>query len=505
MKNNPLEIPYRLETIEDVTNAKNGDLFGITDYKRLVHFAQEKTIQQPPALLKSKKKVTKDFMIFVEEKIRDVKIDFTEVADLPLIAQYELIEESIPWIDDIIRHETIFHFFHSFPLEIRKRFLLEHLPDVPSSMFSAVLAIRKLLRKDLVVYIKAQKTSTLSLVEFKKSLVALTVFDSRNEDILDALKTEKTDENRALHQNAMAEILFARLPNMIQGLLIKNPNIMVQKLSLKMSRLNLSSRNIISLMGYINKKNLTFDNLHKALNKIDGMAQKISIPQESQNKLHDYIEAMKKNMDRAPSVYRTLFLKPELETYKKLYRPTKVIKPETIVIKTVTERTVGKYMQLSTLDFYATKDFFDLLKAKYSKDCTDTYQGEHQLMTPYFFNIRIFKGKKWVGNIYMLDFCEEHSSLVIDRIQIPRHREASYHQFFDYLKEVLIEMFEGVHYEYILMPLKISNHDRIQNIFHQYKKKLSKKEKLFFSPWARHFESLGTNKRFYVLHERSQA
>ena len=40
--------------------------------------------------------------------------------------------------------------------------------------------------------------------------------------------------------------------------------------------------------------------------------------------------------------------------------------------------------------------------------------------------------------------------------------------------------------------------------FEIYKKKLSKEEKLFFSPWARHFESLNGNKRFYVLHKRLQ-
>ena len=126
MKNHPLEIPYRLETIEDISTAMMGDLLGMADYKRLLHFAKEKAFRQPLALIKAKKKVTKDFSIVDEEKIRDVKINFSEVANLPLIPQYPLVEESIPWIDDIICHENIFHFFHSFPLEIRKRFLLEH-------------------------------------------------------------------------------------------------------------------------------------------------------------------------------------------------------------------------------------------------------------------------------------------------------------------------------------------------------------------------------------------
>ena len=54
----------------------------------------------------------------------------------------------------------------------------------------------------------------------------------------------------------------------------------------------------------------------------------------------------------------------------------------------------------------------------------------------------------------MLDFCEEYNSLLIDRVQIPRALKATYQQFFDYLKEVLIEMFEDVCYQYILLPLR---------------------------------------------------
>ncbi|MGB5217167.1 MAG: hypothetical protein WBN66_02595 [Smithella sp.] len=319
------------------------------------------------------------------------------------------------------------------------------------------------------------------------------------EDILLALKNEKTDGDNPLHQNAIAEILFTRLPQMIQGLLTRNANSMIPKLSLKMSRLNLSSRHIMNLMGYI-KQNMTTDDLYKALNKIDGVAAKTSIPEESKGRLHHYIESMKKNIDRAPSVYRTLFLNPELETFQKLYRPTRIMES----VATVTEKTVRHYTKATTLDFYPTKDFFDLIKAKFSSDCTDSYLGEKQLMTPFFFNIRIFKGQKWIGNIYMLDFCDQHDTLIIDRIQIPRKRKALYHQFFECLKDVMIEMFENVRYQYILMPLRISNHAAIQKTFNQYKNKLNKKTNCVESQYAARFESLSGRKTYYVLHKRSQ-
>lgn len=499
MKDHPLEIPYRLETTEDINKATMGDLITIADQKRLLHFAKEKTYKQPHALIKAKKKVAKDFIIVNEKKIRDVKINMREVANLPLIAQYPLIMESIPWVDEIICHENLFHFFHSFPMEIRKRMQLEHLPDLPTSMYSTVLAIRRLLKRELVVYIKAQKTSALSLIQLKKSLVALTVFDPANEDVLFALKTEKTGGDNPLHQNAMAETLFARLPKIIQGLLNGNVKSLVPKLSLKMSNLKLSSRHIMNLMGYVNK-GMPSDDLYKALNRINSVAMKISIPQESKNKLHHYIESMKKNMDRAPSVYRTLFLSAELETWQKLYRPTKVMKSE----ETITERTIRQYTVSTRLEFYPTKDHFDLFKSRFSHDCTDDALGERQLMTPCFFNIRIFKDNQWIGNIYMLDFCEEYSSLLIDRVQIPRELKATYNQFFDYLKEVLIEMFEDVRYRYILMPLTISNHGSIQKIFDDHKKVLGKKAIFVDSPYSLYFESLRGRKSYYVLHKSTK-
>lgn len=546
MNNNALEIPYRLETIEDIKNAMFSELFGEVDYKRLLHFAKEKPIQRPYALINARKKVTKDFTLVDENKIREAKISIREVANLPtgifeppvaaekntreavnlpLVNQYPLILESTPWIDNVVSHEDIFLFFLNFPPDVRKHLLLEKGVSSPGSMYASMLAIRKLLKKCLIVYVKAQKTTTLSLIQLKQSLVALTVFDPRNEDVLLALRTEKTDENSPLQQNALAEVLFCRLPKIIHGLLSITASSLIRKLSLKMSSLKLSSRHIMNLMGYFNQK-MRPDDLSKTLDRICGVVVKMSIPQESKDRLLDYIDSMKKNMERAPMVYRTLFLSPELETCRKLYQPIRLPvatekkeenlspKPETsrkhnqptrlpVIAKKkeeiLKEKTVRQYTRVKTLDFYATKDFFDLLKSRFSKDCTDTYQGERQLMAPHFFNIRIFKKEKWIGNIYMLDFCDPFSSLIVDRIQMPRERKALYHRFFDDLKEVLIEMFEEVPYQYILMPLKISNHGTIQKIYNQYRKKLTKKE-MWVHPRMDQFESIAGN-TFYVLHK----
>jgi len=183
MKNNALEIPYRLETTEEVDITRGGGIIGEVDYKRLLHYAKEKPLQRPYALINARKKVTKDFTLVDENKIREAKISIREVVNLLLVNQYPLILESTPWIDDIVSHEDIFSFFLSFPPDVRKHLLLEHGLSSPSLMYASMLAIRKLLKKCLFVYVKAQKTTTLSLLQLKQSLVALTVFDPRNEDV----------------------------------------------------------------------------------------------------------------------------------------------------------------------------------------------------------------------------------------------------------------------------------------------------------------------------------
>jgi hypothetical protein len=70
---------------------------------------------------------------------------------------------------------------------------------------------------------------------------------------------------------------------------------------------------------------------------------------------------------------------------------------------------------------------------------------------------------------------------------------------------MLIEMFDGVQYQYILMPMSISNHGTIQDVFNEYKKKLAKKVKIFDAPYSGHFESLMGRKSYYVLHKRTEA
>jgi hypothetical protein len=155
--------------------------------------------------------------------------------------------------------------------------------------------------------------------------------------------------------------------------------------------------------------------------------------------------------------------------------------------------------KLAELRFYPTKDYLDLCRGRISGDCIDAVLSEQQLVKPEFFNIRVFNEAQWIGNIYMLDFTEEHGILLIDRIQIPRQLKVPYLDFFDQLTQAVREMFDAVPYECVLAPLAISNHATIQKAFNTYRKKLRKREILLRSTYARYFDSLRTGSDYYAL------
>ena len=495
-----VELPYRLDTVDSIQRAMTVNLLELGhDYQRMMTLANRTKLYHPPAFILAEKRVTKSFIKITEEKIHDLKVSYRQVNHLSSMDQYPLIEKSMPWIQELIRNKNIFQYLLTFPPEIKQRCRVQSFPDSPSMMYDAMLSLRRFVRVDMIVYIKSGKTSCFSLLQLKQVLVALTVFETDNHDILESLKNSSSeDSDSVLYQNAMAELLFARIPKTIRGLIGRNPADLGKKLRSRMVKLNLTPRQIANLMGYL-KTNMSFEDTSRALDRIADVAMRMNIIRQARESLQDYIISIKKNLERVPSLYKVIFLSGELETWQKIYKPTKIMQMES----TLEEKITGSFTESSALDFYPTKDYLDLLKSKISHDCTENGLGENQLLTPSFFNIRIFQNKNWIGNIYMLDFSEHHETLIIDRIQIPRDWQVLYYHFFDHLKDVLIEMFADVDYKYILMPVTISNHGTIQKIFNDHKKGLRKKTKIFDFPFTRYFESLNV-KTYYVMHEKSE-
>lgn len=501
LEKNPFEIPYSLETLQDVVEAMNNNFLhigkdGYTDMLFLAKkVAEQKIPFEKPSVLQKARAVTKDFYVLKEEKIRQYNITYSEVAGLDVIDKFNLIEKRIPWAGAIAKHDNFFTYLKSFPKDIKDICQADH-PTSPLTAFNFNTSLSKLIRQELLSFVLRKQTNHFTPNELKQLLVAYVFFEPGNNDILQALRMSNGLEQH-LYQNALAELLFSRISKFMDRFIAVDTSMVKEKLFTKIASLNLSARQKMNLYGYF-KSNIKELDINPTLDKINSIIKNTSIPDEAKKKLHHYIMSLKHNIEAVHSLYKEWFLTKELVIMQKLHIPRNVIKAKT----TYTDNIISTYANVATLRFFPTKDFLDLCRWKASADCTKEGKlSEKQLLTSYFFNVRIFDSE-WIGNIYMLDFIKECGALVVDRIQIPRDIKAIFINFFQYLKEVLEEMFVDANFKYILLPLKISNNETIQRVFNSYRKKLPRKEIPVPKWYAAYFESLDQGTSFYILSQK---
>jgi hypothetical protein len=359
------------------------------------------------------------------------------------------------------------------------------------------LALSRLLRQEMYSYAAAKRTKNLTVDQLKQVLALCAIHDGGNGDVMLGLKAGTTT-----YQNACAELLFVRLPRLIERLVFVEPHTIRHKLFSKIAKLDMPSQQKMNLYRYF-PMSVHSKDIFSLLSKIDAIVQRISLHDVVRSKLRDYLKSLIQSIQRARLIYADLFLKGELEHMQKLYVPKDVMKNT----RSYRDVIISTYTRINTLEFYPTKDYLDLSKGRASDDCSSEFHlGEKHLLTPNFFNIRIFRDSQWIGNIYMLDLTIESEVLLLDRIQIPRYIDSDYVGFFRHLKQVLEEMFEAVEYRYILMPLAISNHESVQKAFNRIKDRF-RRETLKFGVIGRpvnanSFESFEQGPTYYVLSEK---
>lgn len=494
---NPFDIPYRLDSAEVVAQAMQANFMeiGRPVYRKMLSLAEGVNLETPPALRDARKKVSKNFLIVRNEKVRELNVHYDEIASLDIVDSFSLIEEAMPGLKDLVGVEA--HAFLSrFPMHMQQVFSATE-PVSLSNLVEIRLALSRLLKQEMYSYVTTQRTKNMTVDQFKQLLALCAIHDVRNSDVMIGLKAGTTT-----YQNACAELLFVRLPRFIERLVFVESHTIRHKLFSKIAKLDMPSQQKMNLYRYF-PMNVHAKDLFSLLSKIDVIVQRMSLHDVVRSKLRDYLRSLIQSIQRARLIYADLFLKGELEYMQKLYVPKDVMKST----KSYHDVIISTYTRINTLEFYPTKDYLDLCKGRTSDDCSNEfYLGEKHLLTPNFFNIRIFRDSQWIGNIYMLDLTIESEVLLLDRIQIPRYIDSDYVKFFDHLKEALDEMFAEVGYRFILVPRTISNHNSIQKVFNRVKDRLPK-ETLKFGVIGRpvnssSFESLGQGPSYYVLSEK---
>lgn len=490
------EPPYRLETEKEIERAGRENLLSLgSSYQRMLSFARDHKIVKPQALVQAKSSATTHILTVREEKTKLCDITWKQPTLLESLKHFEKIQQSLPWIGEIVSRETLYVFLQEVWDEVRQACYPKGAIDLSSAML-----LRKLLRREILYYVQAKKMRHMSIEQLKMLIAAYALFLPENEDVLQALRLSRQDGARQpLGQHAAAELLFARIPGLIRELAFIDIAAIRRKLFAKISRLPLTNRQRSNLFACF-KPDGSDQSLSAILDKTAKMSGKLLIEAGTLAKLQDYIRTLKSSIVSVGELCRGWFFPGELEAMRQLHVPCVLLEQK----MSYREAVLKKHTIERVLSFYPTKDYLDLEKGWFSGDCTCRDElGREQLLTPNFFNVRMFSGSEWIGNIYMLDFTETHRLLLVDRIQMPRNFKVYFVDFFDRMLKAFSELFSEVPYECILLPLRISNHGSVQTAFNMYKKELKKREFHFDVPYAGSFESLEGKSRRYVCIERN--
>jgi len=284
--NDPLQIPYRLETPEDVAQAMEKNLLGIDkNYERILQVAKFYRLSFPPAYLSARKEVRKDFVRVRKEKIRQVSVEFEEIEHLNLMSDFERIEKQVPWLKSLAEHPDIFSFIQGMPEKVRYRCRIESYRTSPSAMVASFVAIKRLLRQELVSYALSKKTKIVSLDDLKRFIGAYTLYGKSNRDVYEALKlgtTGNSDPYGILYQNACAEILFSRIPSLIRELIVLESDVIRQKVFSRIAKLDMTPKQCLGLYGYF-PLSLPQDKVVPVLKKMSQVARRMSISDQAKD------------------------------------------------------------------------------------------------------------------------------------------------------------------------------------------------------------------------------
>lgn len=491
----PFEIPYRLETRQDILEAKDVDLLGLgLEYTVLLAVERRLDIVKPPALVQAHP-VTKEFYRIRDEAIREAGTAHLERARIHLAETFHHIEQALPWAADLARCSDFSDLLGTFPPAVRERCEAGHRPGSQAGRLAAVLEAQKIIKEEALALARTSRTRSLTREDLKRLIAGRALFDAANEDVLTGLRQAISDkrDGAALFQNASAELLFTRIPSFVSLLSRVDPKLIRQKFLARVAKLVEDPRKRMGLFTCM-PGDVTLATLFPAMEKMSAACRR-ALGKETADFIDDSITGFRHQVNMIKTLYDGLFLTPELRQVRRLHEAGRV----DVRKLAYHERTVRTRTHLDTLTFHPVKDYLDLCKSHFSDDCTGLDLSEKQLGSQAYFCIRIFRNTTWLGNIYMLDFTKEHGLLVVDRIQIPRNLNAVYINFFGHLLEIFREMFSSVEYRQVLLPLRISNHGFIQKAWNERKKGLKKRK--FDAPFrdAAHFESMQGRGNFYVL------
>jgi len=488
MKQNIFTPPYELNSVEQILIAQQAGFLNLgEDYEKLLEFARHNKLIAPSALIAAQQSA-----VIKEEKISQCALICEQGVRLEPYRDFEQVWKALPNIETIIRHETLFQFSQTLPQAVRDECLQNGVMHL-----GWIIALQELIKRECISYVAAKKVRYMkNLEQLKTLIVAYALFLPENEDVLQSLRrSAEHAKGQGLWERALKELLFVRLHDYMLRLCVIGPDIVRRRFLSGIARLALTGRQRACLYGYYTPGSSN-DHAMAILDKIVKVSRRL-LDQDTQVKLQALVLSLKETIADVGNLYWKLFCNGDLETMRRCHVPQPLQRENTSyeesIIQTCTrvqDFTLPTYSNLRDITLWPTKDYLDWHRGS-SRDCTMKYGlNEQHLKTPSFFNIRMFSGPAWFGNIYMLDL-EAHQTLLVDKIQIPAQGfKALSSKFFTLLQESFETLFADVPYHRILLPRRISNHKIVQKAWDSFKLNLEKCELEHTYSFAKYFESL---------------
>ncbi len=500
-----LRPPYRLVTMEDVQAAITMPPPGFTaaQMRRLASRARNLKPQAPPAMVVLPPKISLRLYRFRTRVARTPRPEVLSAAACALSHDVTALARYIGPVQEMASEPHLASFLQRALLEQNGSGMIHK--ELRDRLVALLHQGRyHLLVRSLGSYLRALCKHILKsgpgdgqvLAELRRLLLAYTLFAVENDDVLTALRRAMAEgSNSPMLRGAVAELILWRARQAVY-LRILRPQIPIEAFVRKLDRLELTvyQRNALTTMV---RRAAGPESIARSLGAAERAARLFRIAPRERTRLLGMLQNLRSELTKACDFYERYILEKDLVPLCRLYRPQVFSVPRDFM-------SVRRSLYLrERLDLYPTKDYLDLLKGKISEDCTSEPElARAQLAEPRFFNLRMFSGNEWVGNIYCLDFGDPWRALVIDRIQVPRRFSTLYEQFFARLARAFRRLLRGSTYRYVLVPRDISNHDHIRALLaaHVRATRPATLGLPASSQLAAAFESFkGSRPRFYVL------
>ena len=507
----PSKPPFSWHSLNDFLQYKKShDTYSGLALKKLGEFIADNKITIPKSLQQTPDLIPMPIKAFRIRKAVSYKLVYQKVSRLIDGDFDRSITPFLKDIEDLCLEKEFIDILHQlnlmYPLpgdfgRLQKELEL----SINNRSISKMIPIATELRRNLLLQqlLGGKKTSHQAQY-FKKLLFAQTLFYPENAKLkYNLIEDIKSIGNGSKVSEAPFEFLLCIIPKELEGLLFKHfyqfrDLFVTQMLQLPL-RANFRTNVITSI-----KQCHSYGEFEEAFKKIEKYFSIVKIPLQVQDKLQKLIDLYRSRIKHVTHFYRQNFLNNELAAIRPIYlqnrNPSKHIEKKESIARIL--------LMKKDYTLYPTKDYHDFFKGHYSHDCTADYPlATKHLTYKGFFNIRIFEGDRWVGNIYMVDLIAQTGCLVIDRIQIKKGEKILAPAYFPKLKVALTELFKNVDYKYVITPSStISNFSFFQKLYSRYKttNKMKRIHPKFYETSLRSFESFakGRNSEFRVFIEK---